>query len=227
MSRKPRPTDELVPGAAVYSPLTLPFYDAVVHGASNPLLWRCPTHRLIAPYERLAHGDHLDVGVGTGFFLDRARLAAPLRSLTLLDVNPACLAAAGRRLSRFRPVAVTADLFAPLPAIGPFSSVSLTYVLHCLAGSMAEKAVVFDHLAGVMADDGVLFGATLFQKDVSLSPPARALQGLYNARGIFSNRLDRPRELRHHLEKRFSRVRFEMVGLVGLFEAQGPVRAAR
>ena len=42
---------------------------------------------------------HLDVGVGTGWFLDRVRPPADLE-LTLLDANPACLHHAAARLAR-------------------------------------------------------------------------------------------------------------------------------
>ncbi|PLX36864.1 MAG: hypothetical protein C0606_13770 [Hyphomicrobiales bacterium] len=216
--------DGLSAGSAVYSPLTLAFYDFWVHGLSNPLLWRCPTRRLIDPYERLVSGRHLDVGVGTGYFLSKARLPVAKPSITLFDLNPACLSRTETRLAP-RPVkTVRGDVLSPLPAIGPFRSISLTYLLHCLPGSMNEKGRVFDHLAAVMDDDGVLFGATIFLQGVVASAPARALQRLYNGRGIFSNHLDRPQDLRQNLETRFERVRFEMVGLVGLFEAQAPRR---
>ncbi len=219
-----RDRGRLPAGARAYSLLTLPLYDGWVHGFSNPRLWGCSTARLGEPYGRLARGDHLDVGVGTGLLPDRYLQAERITALTLFDVNAACLDTASRRLARFGPRTVAGDLFRPLAAGGPFTSVSFTYVLHCLAGSMADKAIVLDHLAEAMVDDGILFGATLFQHGVTLSRSARMLQGIYNARGIFSNRRDHPDELRHHLAMRFRRVRLDVVGAVGLFEAAEPIR---
>ena len=58
-------------GAAIYTKTILKVYDFWVHGFSNHYLWQCPTTHLIALYQRYTSNNHLEVGVGTGFFLQR------------------------------------------------------------------------------------------------------------------------------------------------------------
>src|SRR5680860_1626237 len=125
---------------AVYTPTALRFYDIVVHGLSNRFAWRCPTSRVVSLYEDNVSANHLEAGVGTGLFLDRA--ATGFRRLVLADINEHCLDRAARRLARFRPQSAQVNLLEPLAFdLAPFDSVGLTYVLHCLPGSMEEKLV--------------------------------------------------------------------------------------
>ncbi len=206
-------------GQAVYSPRVLKIYDQVVHGISNHLLWRCPTGRLVAHYEAHLSERHLDVGVGSGFFLDRARFPVAEPAITLLDLNPDCLDFAAERIARYRPARVRADVFRPLPEIGPFRSIGLTYLLHCLPGTIPEKAVVFDRLAERAEPGACLFGTTLLQGDAPRSWAARRLMAAYNRRGVFSNEDDRYQDLEAALRARFARVEIERQGCAALFAA--------
>ncbi len=207
-------------GQAVYSDRVLRVYDLVVHGLSNHLLWRCPTGRLLALYNRHLSDAHLDVGVGSGYFLDKASFPGSQPAVTLLDLNPSCLAFAAKRIGRYRPKTVQADVFRPLPEIGPFRSIGLTYLLHCLPGSIAEKAIVFDHLAARAAPGATLFGATLLQGDAPRNWAARRLMASYNAKGIFSNENDRFQDLECALTDRFGEVEIERLGCAALFSAR-------
>lgn len=207
-----------------YTPLSLRFYDFWVHGLSNHLLWRCPTRHLVSQYERLMSPWHLDIGVGTGYFLNKAVFPVRAPEITLLDLNQTCLDTAAARLARYNPRTVRANLFEPLPPeTGLFSSVSMTYVLHCLPGSIGTKAIVFDRLRPLLANDALVFGATIFQRGVKVSPPAQKLIDLYNDKGIISNRDDWPEDLERSLQKRFGKVEIEMHGMVALFEASQPI----
>jgi len=40
--------------------------------ATGGLLWRCPKSLMLQGYQRNVGACHLDIGVGTGFFLDQA-----------------------------------------------------------------------------------------------------------------------------------------------------------
>jgi len=142
------PTPEQVTaGQAIYTPSTLRNYDWFVLGFPNRFLWHCPTSELRALSRRNVAARHLDVGVGTGYFLDRVAWPVAQPAITFLDFNPNCLAAAAKRIARYAPTAVQADVFQPLPVPGPFDSVGLCYLLHCLPGTMGEKAAVFDRAA--------------------------------------------------------------------------------
>lgn len=214
-------------GQAIYSPLTLALYDLVVLKLSNPLVWRCPTSRILALYDRHAAASHLDVGVGTGWYLDRCSFPAAAPRVGLLDLNPSSLASASRRIARYRPEQFRADVLKPLAlSAEPFGSIALTYLLHCVPGDMAEKAVAFDHLSPFLAPGGVMFGATLLSEGVERSAAARKLMGVYNRKGVFSNTRDSAAGLRAELERRFRSVEIEIIGCAALFAARDPREAA-
>ena len=205
---------------AVYTPLALAFYDVIVHGLSNRFAWRCPTARLVGLYEANLSTNHLEAGAGTGLFLDRAGKAGFDR-LVLLDINRHCLARAARRLARFQPTLREANLLEPIaPPLAPFDSVGLTYVLHCLPGSMREKLKVVDHLKPAMAEGAVLFGATILGRGVAPNGAARTLLDIYNAKGVFNNREDDAEALAQGLKQRFATVEVDRQGCVALFRAK-------
>jgi hypothetical protein len=215
--------DAVAKAHAIYTPRMLCAYDLIVHGLSNRFAWRCPTKRLVQLYADNLSRDHLEAGIGTGFLLDGSGRATFDR-LVLLDINANCLAAAAKRLARFAPLLWQANLFQPLrvpgePDAAPFASVGLTYVLHCLPGSMTEKLGAVDHLRVLMAPRAVLFGATILGRGIAPNGPARALLALYNGRGVFNNREDDLASLQQGLEQRFDTVEIETIGCVAVFRA--------
>ncbi len=204
---------------AIYTPFMLSIYDLLVHGLSNRFAWRCPTRRLIELYRGNLSADHLEAGVGTGYFLDKTGTSR-IHRLVLIDINRHCLDRAGRRLARFEPARYEVNLLAPIALdLAPFTSVGLTYVLHCLPGSMSEKLAAIDHLQPLMKKGAVLFGATILGRGIAPNRAARALLDLYNARGVFNNREDDLDSLGSGLRQRFDRVEIEMQGYVAMFRA--------
>jgi hypothetical protein len=207
---------------AVYTPSMLSIYDLLVHGLSNHIAWRCPTRRLLDLYRANLTSNHLEAGVGTGFFLDRAGKRS-FERLVLLDINRHCLERAARRLARFSPVLRQANLLAPIePRLQAFDSVGLTYVLHCLPGRLSEKLACLDHLRPAMGQRAVLFGATILGRGIAPNGAARALLDLYNSKGVFNNREDDLETLSDELRRRFAKVEIERQGCVALFRAVRP-----
>lgn len=212
-------------GAAIYSPLILKLYDWWVLGVSNRYAWRCSTKSVLLPFFRQHAGQrHLDVGVGTGFYPARAMLPAST-GVTLMDLNPASLRAAQRRLKRSSAQVVLHDVTNPLPGrVGrSLDTISLFYLLHCLPGTMAEKSQVFGHLKWHLASDGVLYGATILGDDASHNGFGRRLMEIYNRKGIFGNRHDTRDGLELALRQHFARVDVRVEGKVALFEAREPI----
>lgn len=204
---------------AIYTPVMLSIYDVLVHLLSNRFAWRCPTRRLLDLYRDHLSANHLEAGVGTGFFLDRA-VAARFDRLALIDINRHCLDRAGPRLARFKPALYQINLLAPIKLeLAPFASVGLTYVLHCLPGRMNEKLTAVDHLRPLMREGAVLFGATILGRGIAPNRAARALLGLYNAKGVFNNREDDMASLSDGLRQRFDQVEIAREGCVALFRA--------
>ena len=141
------PSDPAYRGQAVYTTRTLRAYDAVVVKLSNSLVWRCPARDILAQYDRYVSAAHLDVGPGTGYYLDRCRFPADAPAITLLDANLDVLRYAARRLERYGPATRAGDVLKPIdvePA--SFRSVALSYVLHCLPGALDAKAAAFDNV---------------------------------------------------------------------------------
>lgn len=52
---------------------TLFFYDLLLYGVISKYAWGCSIQRLDSHYKKYTRGKHLEVGVGTGFLLNRAR----------------------------------------------------------------------------------------------------------------------------------------------------------
>lgn len=212
---------EVEAGQAVYTPRVLATYDLVVHGISNHLVWRCPTRRLVKFTNDHITGNHLDVGVGTGLLLHRAKLPAKPR-IALVDLNPHCLEAASQKIARYKPQCYRRNVLEllALPDQRPFDSAGLNYLLHCLPGDLRTKAVVFDHVAEYLAPGGVLFGSTLLTDGVRRNAAARALMRYYNRQRIFSNSQDSLEALEKALSDRFTESGVETAGCAALFWAR-------
>jgi len=209
------------PGAAIYTKRLLNVYDPLVLGFSNTYLWRCPTTHLLEWFSRHVSDRHLDVGVGTGYFLDRCRFPSPTPLVALLDYNSEALRFTEQRIARYHPISYVGSVLEPVTIpLAPFRSVSLNYVLHCLPGDMTIKARVFEHLRPLVGDEGVLFGSTILGAPPPQSGLASAVMGLYNRRGIFANRGDTLAGLEVALAGSFRKVEVSMRGSVALFAAR-------
>ncbi len=216
------------PGIAVYSASVLRLYDAWVLGMSNRLAWRCGTKRVLLPFYRHHVGErHLEVGVGSGFYPAHADFRAD-HQVTLLDLNEHSLAAAARRLGHTQVTQLMGDIMQPLTMLEGrrFDSIALFYLLHCLPGTMSEKARVFPHLKAHLAPNGVLFGATVLGNAAGHNVLGRTLTHIYNRKGIFDNRHDTRESLHAALACHFAKVSVEQEGAVALFVARAPLQCA-
>jgi hypothetical protein len=213
--------DQVAAGQAVYTKRVLGAYDFVVLGVSNRFVWKCPTRRLEALYDEHVTANHLDVGVGTGYFLDRCHFPSASPRIALMDLNPDALAYAARRIARYRPETYCRNVLEPISIEAPkFDSVGVNYLLHCIPGSIEEKSAAFDHLKALMNPKAVLFGSTLLQGGVARNWAAKRLMDAYNRKGIFANRRDDLEGLRRALGRRFRDVSVEVVGSAALFSGR-------
>jgi SAM-dependent methyltransferase len=213
--------DPAYEGQREYSPLFLQIYDPLILGFFMPVVWRCPTTRLVAGYRRYLGQQHLDVGPGTGYFLERAGMPAGSR-VTLLDPNVHVLDHASRRLRRLDITTIEADVCKPLPLDGPFDSAALNGVLHCLPGPLPHKAAAVANVAAVLAPTGVLFGASILGPSGRHTWLSRSILKANNRRGTFDNLGDTEEGIREILEASFERVELETVGSMAIFAATNP-----
>lgn len=208
-------------GQSDYTRALLSVYDLWVLGVAARFIWRCPTPRLLDEYRRHIRDRHLDVGPGTGYFIDRSGLPDGSQ-VTVLDPNPNVLHVASRRLRRLDVTAVDADVLKPLPVDGPFDSAALHLVIHCLPGPISRKAAAVADIAAVLAPTGVFFGATVLGTSGRHTWLSRRVLDLFNWRGAFDNLGDSEEGLRTILAASFDRVELHIVGSVAIFSATGP-----
>jgi len=209
-------------GAAAYTPLALALYDLAVLRLSNSFVWQCPSHVLLDFYNQHISDKHLDIGVGTGYFLDRCRFPSSVPKVALFDLNPHSLAKSARRLRRYNPSCYLGNALQRIDiGMSGFGSISLNYLLHCLPGNLASKSIVFEHVKPLLRDGGVVFGSTILGEGVRHNPVAKQLMKIYNAKGIFSNLSDRQSDLEAGLKAHFDEYKIHLAGCVALFTARG------
>jgi SAM-dependent methyltransferase len=161
---------------------------------------------------------HLDVGPGTGYFIDRSGLSDGSR-VTILDPNRNVLDHASRRLRRLDVTAVEADVLKPLGVEGPFDSAALHLVIHCLPGPMSRKAAAVANVAAVLVPTGVLFGASVLGTAGPQTWLSRRVLDAFNRRGAFDNLDDTEEGLREILGASFASVQVDTVGSIAIFAA--------
>lgn len=213
--------DPTYAGQAVYTPGFLRFYDTVVLRFNGGLLWRCPPSRLVRLYDENVSSPHLDIGVGSGYLLDKCRFSTPSPEITLMDLNPSSLEAASKRIGRYGPKTLQGNALEPfeLPP-ATFKSVGLNWLLHCMPGDIASKSVVFDHCKAVLAPGGVVFGSTVLTGGVRHTRRSRWMMRKLNDDGVFSNVEDDLEGLARELRSRFDSPALTVKGTVALFSAR-------
>ncbi|MCL1125324.1 class I SAM-dependent methyltransferase [Shewanella surugensis] len=211
--------DPAYAGQAVYTRKMLLIYNLWVLGFSNACLWRCPTAFLRAEFHKKVSLNHLDVGVGTGYYLEKC-LTHTARRVGLLDVNPVSLSTAAAKIRAFHPEIYKGNVLAPLSLdCDKFDSISMNYLLHCLPGNIVTKSVVFWHLNEYLKEGGVLFGSTILGQGTYPGFFATKLMNFYNSKGIFDNLSDDLTSLETVLNETFTQVKVEMRGCVAIFSA--------
>jgi SAM-dependent methyltransferase len=208
-------------GAAIYSRPVLFLYDWVILGNNCRFLWGCPARHMLELYNEYISSNHLDIGVATGFFLDRCKLPAAKPRLALLDLNPNSLRVASKRLSRYDTQIYQRNVLEPFNLDGPaFDSVGMMNLLHCLPGNIDAKQIVFENAKAVMNPGAVLFGSTILPKGVKSNPIANMVLKMNNSRGIWTNENDDLEGLQKSLRLHFRESSVKIIGYEALFVAR-------
>jgi ubiquinone/menaquinone biosynthesis C-methylase UbiE len=210
---------DVLAGQAIYTKNVLPFYDLSVFHAVMPLVWRCAVKHVQGLYDASVGARHLEMGAGTGYLLANTEFPVRNPEITLVDLNPTPLAYTAQRLERYNITQVQANVLEPLPVDGPVDSAGLNFLLHCVPGSLKDKGVVLKNAAAVVRPGGVIFGSTILSAGVPVTPQARLLMKVFNARGIFHNDWDNLDDLRGALAG-LGRYKLVVRGCVALFRAR-------
>lgn len=136
VSTRPREPDSI----KACTRLGLRVYDWLVMHLVLKHVWGRNPGDLVDHYREHVTSNHADIGVGTGYCLDRCGFDSPNPRLVLIDLQPNCLRHTARRLSRYRPSPHLRDVLRPVRDIpgGSFDSIAMGGVLHCLAGDLKQ-----------------------------------------------------------------------------------------
>jgi len=201
-----------------FNKLSLIFYDFILYGIVSKYAWGSSIQRLDAHYKKYVTSNHLEVGVGTGYLLNRVVFDSTQPRLVLMDLSVPCLEKTKRKVSRYKPTTYVQNLLEPIQhAIPVFDSISINYVMHCIPGNLKEKTIALTHLKTLLSQHGVLFGTTVLSEGVAKNFLAKPAMWLLNLLGVFNNHQDNTQDLKTHLEKNFQVLEFQVVGVTAFF----------
>ncbi len=167
---------------------------------------------------------HLDIGVGTGYFLRRLLETdwIPQR-LIIADRSRNCLEYTSRRLRNIPHETLQLDVLSIDPAshqdLEGIESAAANFLLHCLPQGIASAQELVDFAARILGDGGVFFGSTITGQAAGQQVTSRTVMQLFNRLQIFGNRDDNADQLHELLSSRFVHCRIGAAGCVTLFAA--------
>lgn len=207
-------------GREIYNPWSLRLHDLWAIYFSNRFIWRCPKKHILEHCQKNISNNHLDIGVGTGYYLKKCHFP-PSPDLSLLDINPHNLHAANHKVKSLNPTRYQADIFKPQTFLNNrFDSVSMINLLHCLPGDMRSKTKAIKHAVDMLKSNGILFGTTIISDSTYHTNLSMMISKLYNEKGVFSNEFDSLRALKHALSRYLDNIEVEVKGCVALFKGR-------
>ena len=213
--------DKVRAGIALYSRLFLSLYDSFALGFSCRFVWKCPSSNMLEMYNKHVSANHLDIGVGTGYFLDHCQFPTKSPRLALMDLNPNSLHVASKRLARYNPEVYKRNALEPFNVDAPaFDSVGIMNLLHCLPGNLSVKGIVFENIKSVLNPGGIVFGSIIMYNGVKRNSLATAILKVNNLKGIMSNMEDDFKSLQQSFQRHFSASSVQTIGCEALFWAQ-------
>ncbi|KAF7593564.1 hypothetical protein BBP40_011184 [Aspergillus hancockii] len=224
-SKTPTTTAAAERGAAFYDTWQVYAYDMMVLGFINSFGWCCPTNKHLLPlFQANIRSNHLDIGVGTGYY---HKFSSFPGSLTLCDLSVGALEMAKARSGVDNVKVIRCDITQELPTDEVFDSISMFYLLHCLPGPIENKTAVIERVLPNLASDGVLTGATILGKGVTDGFIGRLWRNYVNGKGYLDNSEDDAQSFIDTLNDNFEDVETKVVGAVLVFKAERPKSAKR
>ena len=207
----------------VFSKHLIKGYDLFILKFTSRLITNCDARKYVLEmYRNALSSNHLDIGPGSGYFLDLAPFPSSQPTLTLCDIHPGSIGFCMERLARYSPTFVQADVSIPFKLEVQFDSVGMNAVMHCVRGDSAKKFdTAFQNIAAILKPNGVFFGSTILGKSGNFNTLGRKLNDFYNSKGIFSNNNDTIEHLTAALEQHFKDVKVNLHGALAIFSARG------
>ena len=213
--------EQVQAGQAAYTPRMLSIYNFLILRVIVPYIWECPIDNVIKLYNANISSNHLEIGVGSGYFLDNCKFPSDNPRLALMDLNPNSLKFTAEKVSRYKPEIYRGNILEPIETdMEKFDSIAINAVIHCLPGTMSTKLVVLDHRKALLNPGGVVFGSTILNIGVKQNLLTKKFMKNFNNRRIFCNLEDDLSTLEEGLTERFSKSEVKVIGTVALFRAE-------
>lgn len=210
-------------GARIYSPLLLFLYDFLIMRVLTPYVWKCPAYHYSDLYRRHMSHNHADIGVGTGYMLDRCQHAPHEQRIALFDLQRNCLEYTAQRIARFAPEIYQCDAIQPIiTGARRFDSIALGGILHCIPGGFRKKGRVFDNIAPLLNAGATVFGYTILNRGVRKTILSRLTYFMLNQLKVINGIDDSAEQLSEELHQRFQCVEMRLIGCVAVFVARTP-----
>lgn len=211
--------DDVAAGAAIYSNFLLALYDIEVLMFEMPVIFKCPLRKVQQLYDNNITNKHLDIGVGTGYFLHKTKFPTDTPTIHLMDLNTNSLKKTAKRIKRYSPVSHRWNVLDPVNFDLPvFDSISASNFLHCLPGSMSDKEAFFINLNPYLREGGTFFGTTVIGKDINMGGLLKKINKIYNEKRFFCNLDDSLDGLEKILSNNFTEHSVELIGSIALFK---------
>jgi len=167
--------------------------------------------------------NHADVGVGTGYCLDRCHYPPGQVRIALIDLQQNCLDYTAKRLKRFSPERYQRNALEPIHIdANGFDSIALGGILHCIPGDMTEKGKVFDSFNPIMNLNTCVFGYTILNKGIKKTWLSRVVFYVLQKLKVINGVHDSAQQLLNELKNRFQQCEVNVVGSVAIFVAKQP-----
>jgi len=213
--------EQVEAGQAAYTPRMLSIYNFLILRVIVPYIWKCPVDNVVKLYNKNITSNHLEIGVGSGYFLENCKFTSDNPRLALMDLNPNSLKFTAGRVSHYKPEVYRANILETIETdMEKFDSIAMNAVIHCLPGTMSTKLVVFDHIKALLNPGGVVFGSTILNIGVKQNWLTKRLMKNFNERRIFCNLEDDLSTLEEGLTERFSNSEVKVIGTAALFRAE-------
>ena len=160
-------------------------YDVLVLGLSNRFAWRCPSGAMLERYDRHVGRRYVDLGVGTGWFLDRCRWPVERPEITLLDLNENSLSMAAQTSAAVRAADGAGERARSASARGRSFRLRRSQLPAPLPTrtDRVKAATLAKNVCPYLAPGGVFFGSTILGRSVPQGRIGRRLMNATTGRG--------------------------------------------
>jgi len=196
---------------------SIKFYDFLVNDLNCNYAWRCHKSNIFKNYQKNLRSNHLEIGPGSGYFLNPKFHKKEISNLFLMDVNQPILEASQQNLEKHYSniQLLNHNIFNKELDSLKINSIGINYVLHCVPGPLDQK---LEKLHLNLPKNTNIFGATVisdFERQTELS---KLELKVLNHKGIFNNKMDFSNDFIDFVAKNKLENSYQIVGNVLIFQ---------